>query len=318
MEEEDSVVVYQTAKKVLGLETDLFTAAELKRAYIKRALVCHPDKNMGTNDSTVQFQELQSSYSYLSSFVVVEEDIAEEDISRKTSTSKSRSPFATNHEDGKAILSFVKEVLHGKYQKVLLDLICGIKNISIQALEKISKHQLQKVYDFLQRHRRALFIPEHMIQLVRNILEKKESIQEILYSVSPTLNDLMGDKLYKLTLEDTTYLVPLWHKEVWYDGKNAGEDIIVSCHPTLPENIVVDSDNHLYVTIRISLNSSLLNEDYTITVGNKTFTLPVKELHVTSEPQTICLPNCGILRINEDNFYDISNRSNVYFLVQLI
>lgn len=309
---------YQKAKKVLGLETDLFTGAELKRVYIKRAIVCHPDKNKGTTESTIQFQELQSSYSYLSSFVLKEE---EQNGSRKYPSSSSSSPFLpTDHDDngGEEILTFVKEVLQGKYQQVLLDLVCGIKNISVTTLEKISKHQLQKVYTFLQQYGRSLFIPEDMIQLVRDILQKKEPIQEILYTVSPTLNDLLGDKLYKLTLEDTTYIVPLWHKEVWYDGKKEGEDIIVTCHPTLPENIAVDSDNNLYVTVFISLNSSLLNEAYTITLGNKTFTLPVNQLHVTSETQTICLPNSGILRINEDNFYDVSKRSNVYFLVQFI
>jgi hypothetical protein len=313
--EEFCFVEYKKAKEVLGLDTDLFTGAELKRAYIKRAIVCHPDKNQGTKESTIQFQELQSSYSYLSSFALEQETEEEEDISRKTGRPP-RSPPAT--QDGEEILAFVKDVLQGKYQQVLIDLVCGIKNISITALEKISKHQLQKVNNFLQEYGRSLFIPEDMIQLVRDILEKKERIQEILYTVSPTLNDLMGDKLYKLTLEDKTYLVPLWHKEVWYDGKKEGEDIIVSCHPMLPENTVVDADNNLYVTVRISLNSSLLNEAYTITLGNKTFTLPVNQLQVTSEIQTICLPNCGILRINEDNFYDISNRSHVYFLVQFI
>jgi hypothetical protein len=308
-------VEYKKAKDVLGLDTDLFTGAELKRAYIKRAIVCHPDKNQGNKESTIQFQELQSSYSYLSSFALEQESEEEEEISRKTG--RPHRPPATA-QDGDEILAFVKEVLQGKYQEVLLDLVCGIKNISIHALEKISKHQLQKVNNFLQQYGRSLFIPEDMIQLVKGILEKKESIQEILYTVSPTLNDLMGDKLYKLTIEDNTYLVPLWHKEVWFDGKKAGEDIIVSCHPTLPENTVVDADNNLYVTVRISLNSSLLNEAYTIRLGSKTFTLPVDQLHVTSEPQTICLTNCGILRINEDNFYDVSNRSHVYFLVQFI
>jgi hypothetical protein len=307
------LVEYQKAKEVLGLETDLFTAAELKRAYIKRAIVCHPDKNHGTNESTMEFQNLQSSYSYLSSFVTAEEG----DTAIPSFRSSSES-CCCPAENGDEILTFVQEVLQGKYQQVLMDLVCGIKHISLHALEKISKHQLQKVYDFLQRYGPTLFIPEDMIQVVRDILDKKQFMREILYTVSPTLNDLMGDKLYKLTLEETTYLVPLWHKEVWYDGKTDGEDIIVSCHPTLPENMTLDSENNLYVTLRISLNSSLLNEAYTVSLGKKTFTLPVSELHVTSATQKICLPNCGILRMNEDNFYDVSKRSDIYFLVQFI
>lgn len=306
---------YKKAKDVLGLETDLFTPAELKRAYIKRAMVCHPDKNKGTTESTTQFQELQSSYSYLSAFVVQEEG---DPANLSPMSSHPTTTTATPPDNGEEILAFMKEILQGKYQQVLLDLVCGIKNISIHALEKISKHQLQKLSDFLQQYGKSLFIPEHMIQLVKDILEKKETIQEILYTISPTLNDLMGDKLYKLTLENQTYLVPLWHTEVWFDGKKQGEDIIVSCNPTLPENVVLDSDNNLYVTLCISLQSNLLHEAYTVTLGKKTFTIPVNQLQLTSATQTICLQNCGILKINEDNFYDVSKRSNVYFIIQLV
>jgi hypothetical protein len=319
---------YKQAKHVLGLETDRFTAAELKRAYIKRAIVCHPDKNKGTDESTMKFQELQASYSFLSTFVLQEgrdpekEEEEEEGVAvnekKQTNNNNNNNNLSKENDDGEELLAFTKEVLQGKYQQVLLDLVCGIKTISISALEKISKHQLQKVYDFLLRYGCSLFIPEDMIQVVKDILEKKETMEEIYYTVSPTLNDLMGDKLYKLTLEDKTYLVPLWHTEVWFDGKKEGQDIIVSCNPTLPENIRIDTENHLYVTIRISLNSSLLNEAYVISLGKKTFTLPVNQLHVTADPQTICLPNCGILKINEDNFYDVSKRSNIYFVVQFI
>lgn len=304
---------YKKSKQILGLETDTFTSAELKKAYIKKALLCHPDKNNSSAESTRQFQELQSAHTYLTNFVSVSMSESESETDGSPSTSS-----LPPKETGEEILAFMNDVLQGKYQQVFIDIVCGIKTISLSALEKISKRQLQNIHDFLVMYGSSLFISNDILRIIKGIIDKKDSTKELLYNVSPTLNDMLSDKLYKLTLESETYLVPLWHSEVWYDGKTEGEEIIVSCNPMLPENVCIDSDNNLHVKISISLNSSLLNEAYVVTLGKKMFTIPVNQLYITSAIQTVCLPNCGILKINEDNFYDLSKRSNVYFSIQLV
>lgn len=302
---------YNTAKRTLNINTDRFTNAELKKAYLKKAMICHPDKNNSTKESTEQFQEVQSAYTYLMEFTTLESsDIP--DIIPDSATS----PKETNEDVPKELFTFMNDVVKGKYQDVILDILCGIKNVSLSALERMNKNQLQNIYDFLETYGRR-FISRDILTAIKSILERKEISKELLYSVSPSLDDLLGDKLYKLSLENNTYLVPLWHNEVWYDGNTEGEDIIVSCNPVLPENIQIDQDNNLYVKISISLNSSLLNETYEISLGKKKYVIPVNQLYITSSPQTICLYNCGILKINEDDFYDISKRSNVYFIIQL-
>lgn len=306
---------YKKAKRVIGLDTDRFTASELKKAYIKKAVLCHPDKNNSTKESTEQFQELQSCYTYLSEFVA-EASYGQDELG--TTTSNTNTEYREQPDNGEEILKFMNDVLQGKYQQVFIDLVCGIKTISISTLEKINKRQLQNIYDFLKLYGKNMFVSKEMLQVIKVILDKKDRTTELLYTVSPTLNDMLCDKLYKLNIENQTYLVPLWHNEVWYDGKTEGEDIIVSCEPALPENVFIDSDNNVHVKISISLNSSLLNESYTITLGKKMFTIPVNQLYITPEMQTICFHNCGILKINEDDFYDVSKRSNVYFNIQLV
>ena len=299
---------YNTAKKILNLTTDRFTNAELKKAYLKKAMICHPDKNNSTKKSTEQFQEVQSAYTYLMDFTTEDNsDIPDiPDNSQKEPT----------EDVPQELFTFMNDVVKGKYQDVILDILCGIKNVSLSALERMNKNQLQNIYDFLETYGRR-FISKDILTAIKSILERKEVTKELLYSVSPSLDDLLCDKLYKLSLENNTYLVPLWHNEVWYDGKTEGEDIIVSCNPVLPENIQIDQDNNLYVKISISLNSSLLNETYEISLGKKKYVIPVNQLYITSIPQTVCLYNCGILKINEDDFYDVSKRSNIYFIIQL-
>ena len=236
---------YNTAKKILSLTTDRFTNAELKKAYLKKAMICHPDKNNSTKKSTEQFQEVQSAYTYLMDFTT-EDNSDIPDNSQKEPT----------EDVPQELFTFMNDVVKGKYQDVILDILCGIKNVSLSALERMNKNQLQNIYDFLETYGRR-FISKDILTAIKSILERKEVSKELLYSVSPSLDDLLGDKLYKLSLENNTYLVPLWHNEVWYDGKTEGEDIIVSCNPVLPENIQIDQDNNLYVKIIILLNSSL-------------------------------------------------------------
>ena len=53
------------AKKKLGLENDLITAEEIKRAYRRSAMVWHPDKNPDTPDIEKKFDEMARAYKIL-------------------------------------------------------------------------------------------------------------------------------------------------------------------------------------------------------------------------------------------------------------
>ena len=53
------------AKKKLGLENDLITAEEIKKAYRKSAMISHPDKNPDTPDIEQKFDEMARAYRIL-------------------------------------------------------------------------------------------------------------------------------------------------------------------------------------------------------------------------------------------------------------
>jgi len=53
------------AKKKLGLENDLITAEEIKKAYRKSAMISHPDKNPDTPDIEQKFDEMARAYKIL-------------------------------------------------------------------------------------------------------------------------------------------------------------------------------------------------------------------------------------------------------------
>jgi hypothetical protein len=53
------------ARKKLGLVDDFVTANEIKKAHLKTALACHPDKNPGTPDIEQKFDEMTRAYKIL-------------------------------------------------------------------------------------------------------------------------------------------------------------------------------------------------------------------------------------------------------------
>jgi hypothetical protein len=53
------------ARKKLGLVDEFVTANEIKKAHLKTALACHPDKNPGTPDIEQKFDEMTRAYKIL-------------------------------------------------------------------------------------------------------------------------------------------------------------------------------------------------------------------------------------------------------------
>ena len=53
------------AREKLGLVDDFITANEIKKAHLKTALACHPDKNPGTPDIEQKFDEMTRAYKIL-------------------------------------------------------------------------------------------------------------------------------------------------------------------------------------------------------------------------------------------------------------
>jgi hypothetical protein len=305
---------YISSKNILKLNSDSFTQSELKHSYIKIALKCHPDKNKGSEESTKQFQELKEAYEYMMNYTTDSSYYCND----------YRNPlFSCEQEAEKGeedrLYSFVTDLIKGKYSNIIMDILCGIKIISLTVFEKMTKKQLSSIYNFLQTYKSTFFISEELLQEIKEILEIKETKRELCYTISPTVTDLLEDKVYKLSLENKTYLIPLWHNEIYYEGVTDEQEIVITCEPNIPDNMYIDNSNNLFVKISILLNSELLtNEKYSFFIGKKKYDLPVNELFITPKCQTIHLGDIGILKINESNVYDTSLRGNIFVIVELI
>jgi len=147
-----------------------------------------------------------------------------------------------------------------------------------------------------------LHISKELVEKVKEIiLDKYKDVT--IYILNPTMNELFGDRIFKLEIQNKTYFVPLWHSELEFD-----KDVIVKCIPDLPKNISIDENNNLIVNIKTKL-SSLLGLNF-INVNVNNLFIPVNELFIKKE-QYYIFKEKGISKIDEHSMYNISVRADV-------
>jgi hypothetical protein len=261
----------------------------LKKKYYKLSLLHHPDKHNNSRESNEKFKKINMAYELL------KHEINEEEINEEEENN-------FNYE------YFLKKFLK-KYDFIYNFILNNYKNITKHIFEGIDKETAINLYNFLLNHKFILHISEELVEKVKEIiLEKYKDVT--IYILKPSLNELFGDRIFKLEVFNKTFLVPLWHSELEFD-----KDIIVKCIPELPENISIDENNNLIVNIKTKF-SSLLEKNY-INVNVNNLFIPVNELFIKKE-QYYIFKEKGISKINEHNMYNISSKADVIVFLTFI
>lgn len=283
---------YQTACNVLELGN--FDQDELKRKYHKMALQYHPDKNGNSADSIIKFQLINEAYDTLKN----------EPIPKK-----SESRFST-------ILKIIVSVTG--YNDVFAKVIQEITTkVSINALDDLDNDTCVKVYNFLNNHKELLDISDELIETIRVKIETK---QQTIYNLHPTIDDLLNDTVYKLVIDEQTFLVPLWHSELYFDyldsaGKKKSE-IVVVCEPILPDGITIDEYGNIFTSVVLQLADLVIGKNITIYIGCKSFPICVNKLFLKSE-QIYKITGCGLPKLKRD-IYNIAERADIIVNVNII
>ena len=288
---------YKKACKHLGIEeTATLTKEILKKHYRMNALRYHPDKN-NTPEACSKFQEIHASYDFLLK-KIDGENIFNMNLENEFEEEDNNNSYAG------ILMSFIKNIMKndGIQNSLYYIIIEKISNVcekkALDMIEKVDKTVLIKIIEIIGKYREVLHFSNDFIEKIRMVLNKQE----------------MHDRDITTVVNNTTYIVPLWHDELVYD--NNGNDLYVKCFPILPENITIDNKNNIHVNITYNVKEILDKEIVVVNIGKRNCEINPKELLLTKN-QSVVLKNEGISKINTVDIYDISKKSNIIVYITL-
>ena len=302
---------YSKASKILELDESLLNLKYLKKKYHELALKNHPDKNGNTSQSKEKFQELNEAYEFLSKELEEEED-----------NNSFPSSFAMpSYVD--ILQTFLQNIMDEKHSQLFCEIIKDIvmKKLSFTLFEELDKETATKVYTFLTKYRIVLNVSPEVLERLKEMVSanEKEHVSKV-FHLKPTLSDLFSNNIYKLYVEDRLYLVPLWHSELYFDGENNTE-IVVLCEPDLEENITIDEYNNVHTSIEIAFSTIIdlinSNDPLTFVLCNNTMSIPIDKLFMKKE-QLYKIKKGGLSKIKGNNIYDVDDKADVIVRIKFV
>ena len=266
-----------------------YTPDDVKKAYHSMALKYHPDKNK-SEEAKEMFQKISEAYEILQG----------SDSEQYTQTP----------EYADLLKTFLKSFVDENIVRLVIDKLTQLREErGIVLLKRIHPVLLQKIKSILNHYSDIFSFSKEFVDEMNGVNNDQRLI------LHPTLEDLFEDNVFKMIIEDETYLVPLWHHHLIFDGKD--REIHVECFPILADDINIDEYNHLHIKIMRTWKEILASETIEYEIGGKIFSIPRCQL-VIKEHQEYVFRNRGISLIQLNRMYDVSRRGDVHFYIHII
>ena len=294
---------YDKACEVLGISrknTREMILTDGKKAYYKLALKYHPDKG-GDVD---KFREINEAWEIIKEIKGIKEDKYQD----------------FSYSD--LMKNVVNWVMPGTFDNLFIDtsLISILKNckeMSFIMLEQMNINKALKAYELLRKYKDIFMIENDVLEKMEKIIQSKMSNDNI-YIVNPSIDDILNDKIYKLDLNDETIYFPLWHRKRIIKHPDQSNNILIVSQPDISNNIFISKNNDIFYSINCDVQTVFRNQCIHINIGHQVFKIDSKDITLTNESQIKKFKNQGILKINKENMFDQSKRSDIYIEITLI
>lgn len=293
----------QKACDILEITPNTFSCATVKKAYYKQALKWHPDKNKGDLAAAEKFRQVCDAYNYLS----------------ENSPDSGLDDISTTETDYTSMFTqFVRtttgiDLKNSQVSSALSEMKRSYEDTTVKMFEGLDRDSSLKLYKYLQSYSSIFGFDKDYIERLEHALEKKMQDDKLII-IEPTINNLLKNDVYALQHDGNTYYIPLWHDELEYDLTDYS--LVVKIRPKLPNNISIDEDNRLHVDITLNINDIFNMETYNINIGEKIYTIHVREL-LLKPKQTVIFKGKGLATINTKNMFAVGELSDVFIHVSL-
>lgn len=318
----------QQAYKVLELEPGA-AYETIRRQYKMLALKYHPDKNKA-DGAVDKYREIKEAHDVLCS--------SEADpVSDHTDpmdptgtgwftkygldkTALGSSTYARAASDFFEMIYNDEQFQRRIFHPLLMRVVGSCEEKALAMFRKMEKTKARKLYDILILYQDTLHLSADTLAKIRQIIEaqtlsegtlsKALDVEDIVV-LNPDIDDLLNQSVYKLKRGDSeTLFVPLWHRELEYDG------VFVDCVPTLPDNIWLDELNNIHVKCGFKVGDLWDKDGVDIQVGTRIYNLDVGLLRLVSK-QIVEIDGQGIPVPNEADIFNVSRLSSVYAHVEV-
>ena len=284
----------QSSLHILGFTGDVAPSSlkELNKRYHLLALKHHPDKAQGNiegnggegeGDSGGKFKEINDAHKRVRDYFYAGCSVDEHDKEINMDTGydsilqlfiktiivkiTATSPLAP---DSNAIQSLIHLIITN-----------GIQS-SVKLFRNMDKHTSLMIYDILSKNQELFGISREIMDELTCILEEKTSA-DMVVRLNPSLLDMLLDRVYILNEGGHSYYIPLWHSELHFKrrvstsahtneeqeyGLDISGEIIVLCEPELPDNVSIDEENNIYISLDVNIQELFIKQVLPVVISD--------------------------------------------------
>jgi hypothetical protein len=291
------------ACKILDIDPQNINETIIKKQYRALALLYHPDKSKDDN-SKEQFQKVHEAYKHLLTHCTNGTRVFEDE---------------RNHHYSSFVFNFFNQLFQGYQQQelwisILEKISTSCKEQVVSYLHTLDKTQLIKTYEILHKYRTNLHLEPYIFEMIKAIIKEKVNLNEKII-LNPNIDDLYDHNVYKLTIQETDFFIPLWHSQLTYDI--SGNDLEIECIPELPNHMSIDTNNDVHIDYQVKKVHLLDNYKFIMTFGDQHIEIDGADIRF-QEKQTILQKRNGIPIPNTQYPFDISKMSDLYIHLTII
>lgn len=275
---------------------------ELKKAYHKKALSKHPDKNINSYYNDDEFKNIFSAYEFLLKI------INNNDCNNNDNNSNN---FDYLLNDLIYIFQSKNHNHNNNFEDLYNNYINHINNLIEQFLKNkhISSNILIEIHNIIE------LIDNDKLNNIKNIIKNTLSNYN-LFILTPNIESIINSEIYKLNIDNNIIYIPLWHKQLTY------ENCIININYIRDNNnITIDDNNNIhyeyyntfnYITTLLNNNNNNLN----ICLLNINISIPIEELKIKKK-QVYKIKNKGLPKINYNDIFDNSTKCDINVYINL-